>query len=81
MLHAAFFFHNNLGDPHRALMFIKNVSITGAFLLLLANGAGSLTVDNRVSWNARLQACAALGECLALPLTETRVGLSRYRRN
>jgi putative oxidoreductase len=29
------------------IMFLKNVSIAGGFLLLLANGAGPLSLDRR----------------------------------
>ena len=52
----AFFFHNNLGDQTQTLMFLKNVSITGAFLLLVANGAGPLSIDNRLKRNSFIQA-------------------------
>ena len=52
----AFFFHNNLGDQTQTLMFLKNVSITGAFLLLVANGAGPLSIDNRLKRNSLVQA-------------------------
>jgi putative oxidoreductase len=52
----ALFFHNNLGDQTQTLLFLKNVSITGAFLLLLANGAGPLSIDNRLKRNSLLQA-------------------------
>jgi putative oxidoreductase len=52
----AFFFHNNLGDQTQTLMFLKNVSITGAFLLLVANGAGPLSIDNRLQRHSLLPA-------------------------
>ena len=42
---AALIFHNNLGDQVEMIMFLKNVSIAGGFLLLVANGAGPLSVD------------------------------------
>ena len=29
------------------IMFLKNVSIAGGFLLLVANGAGPLSIDSR----------------------------------
>ena len=44
---AAFTFHNNFGDQIQMIMFLKNVSITGAFLLLIAKGAGPLSIDRR----------------------------------
>jgi putative oxidoreductase len=31
------------------VMFLKNVSIAGAFLLLAVNGAGPLSIDRRVA--------------------------------
>lgn len=44
---AAALFHNNLGDQIQMIMFLKDVSITGAFLMLMANGAGTLSLDHR----------------------------------
>lgn len=44
---AAALFHNNLGDQIQMIMFLKDVSITGAFLMLVANGAGPLSLDHR----------------------------------
>jgi putative oxidoreductase len=38
-------FHTNFGDQIQMIMFLKNVSIAGGFLLLVANGAGPLSVD------------------------------------
>lgn len=38
-------FHNNFADQMQMIMFLKNVSITGAFLLLVANGAGAFSID------------------------------------
>jgi len=46
---AAGFFHNHFGDPIQMIMFLKNVSIAGAFLMLVANGAGPLSLDHRRS--------------------------------
>ncbi len=43
----ALMFHNNLADQTQMIMFFKNVSIAGAFLLLVANGAGPLSLDRR----------------------------------
>ena len=53
---SALFFHNNFGDQNQTLMFLKDVSITGAFLLLVANGAGPLSIDNRLKRNSLVQA-------------------------
>lgn len=44
---AAALFHNNLGDQIQMIMFLKDVAITGAFLMLVANGAGALSLDHR----------------------------------
>lgn len=44
---AAALFHANFADPIQMILFLKNVSIAGAFLLLAANGAGSLSLDAR----------------------------------
>jgi uncharacterized membrane protein YphA (DoxX/SURF4 family) len=46
----AFVFHNNFADQVQSIMFLKNVSIAGAFLLLVGRGAGSLSIDH---WLAR----------------------------
>jgi len=40
-------FHNNFADQVQMIMFLKNVSIAGGFLLLVANGAGPLSLDRR----------------------------------
>jgi putative oxidoreductase len=40
-------FHSNFADPIQMIMFLKNVSIAGGFLLLVANGAGPLSLDQR----------------------------------
>jgi putative oxidoreductase len=43
----AFLFHNNFADQIQMIMFLKNVSIAGGFLLLVANGAGAISLDRR----------------------------------
>jgi len=40
-------FHSNFADQVQMIMFLKNLSIAGAFLLLAANGAGPISVDAR----------------------------------
>ena len=44
---AAFLFHNNFADQIQMIMFLKNVAIAGGFLLLVANGAGAISLDRR----------------------------------
>ena len=44
---AAFLFHNNFADQIQMIMFLKNVSIAGGFLLVVANGAGAVSLDRR----------------------------------
>lgn len=44
---AAAIFHNNFGDQIQTIMFLKDVAIAGAFLILVAHGAGSLSLDHR----------------------------------
>jgi putative oxidoreductase len=43
----ALLFHHYFSDPIQMLMFLKNVSIGGGFLLVLANGAGQISLDAR----------------------------------
>jgi putative oxidoreductase len=45
----AFVFHHNLADQTQMLMFFKNLSIAGGLLLLAANGAGPLSLDQRAA--------------------------------
>jgi putative oxidoreductase len=46
-LASAVLFHNNFADQIQMIMFFKNLSITGAFLMLAVNGAGALSLDAR----------------------------------
>ena len=45
----AFIFHNNFADQIQTIMFLENVSIAGGLLLLVANGAGPLSIDRRLA--------------------------------
>ena len=44
---SAVIFHNNFGDQTQMIMFMKNISIAGGFLLLAVHGAGAYSIDNR----------------------------------
>ncbi|HLF29577.1 MAG TPA: DoxX family protein [Xanthomonadales bacterium] len=44
---SAFLFHGNTADQMQQIMFMKNLAIAGGFLLLLANGAGKISLDSR----------------------------------
>ena len=43
----ALLFHLHFSDELQLINFLKNVSIAGGFLLLVANGAGPLSLDQR----------------------------------
>jgi putative oxidoreductase len=38
-------FHRNLADQMEMIQFLKDISIAGGFLLLVANGPGRLSID------------------------------------
>ena len=42
-------FHSNFADQMQMIMFLKNVAIAGGLLLLVANGAGPLSLDRRAA--------------------------------
>ena len=44
-------FHANFDDQMQMIMFMKNLAITGGFLLLVAHGAGAWSLDNRLAKN------------------------------
>lgn len=46
---SAILFHFDFADQTQMVMFLKNVSISGAFLLLVVNGAGKFSLDARKS--------------------------------
>ncbi len=46
---SAIVFHSNFADQIQMVMFLKNLSIAGGFLLLVASGAGPLSLDRRAS--------------------------------
>jgi putative oxidoreductase len=49
----AVIFHHNFADQIQAIQFLKNCSIAGGFFLLVANGAGPLSQDHRLSKHDR----------------------------
>ncbi|HJW07826.1 MAG TPA: DoxX family protein [Rhodanobacter sp.] len=53
-LASAALFHAHLGDAAQAINFWKNVAMAGGFLMLAANGAGTLSLDH--VWNKRRNA-------------------------
>ena len=46
---AGLIFHSNFGDQIQMIMFLKNVSIAGGLLLLMARGAGPVSIDQRLA--------------------------------
>ena len=40
-------FHRNFADQTQMIMFLKNLSIAGGFLMLVVNGVGPLSLDRR----------------------------------
>ena len=46
---SAVIFHSNFADQIQMIMFMKNVAIAGGLLILVANGAGSFSLDRRSS--------------------------------
>lgn len=44
---AGVIFHSNFSDQIQMIMFMKNIAITGGFLLLAAHGAGEYSLDGR----------------------------------
>jgi putative oxidoreductase len=46
---SALLFHNDFANQIQMIMFLKNVSIAGGFLLLVAHGAGPISLDRRAA--------------------------------
>jgi putative oxidoreductase len=46
---SAVIFHTHFSDQIQMIMFLKDVSIAGGFLLLVAQGSGPLSIDRRLS--------------------------------
>ena len=46
---SALLFHANFGDQMQMIMFMKNVSIAGGFLMIVSLGGGAFALDNRLN--------------------------------
>ena len=46
---AAVIFHADFSDQIQMILFMKNISIAGGLLLLVAHGSGKLSIDNKFS--------------------------------
>jgi putative oxidoreductase len=46
---AALAFHHDFGDQMQTIHFMKNLAIAGGFLYVIAFGAGTISVDQRMS--------------------------------
>ena len=44
---SALLFHANFGDQMQMIMFMKNISIAGGFLMIVSLGGGAFSLDNR----------------------------------
>jgi len=44
---SAALFHASFGDQMQMIMFMKNLALAGGFLMIVALGAGSWSIDNR----------------------------------
>jgi putative oxidoreductase len=47
-LATAIYFHTNFAEPNQTFHFIKNMVMIGGLLQLVANGAGAISLDNRI---------------------------------
>jgi putative oxidoreductase len=45
----AVLYHSNFADQTQMIMFLKNFSIAGAFLMFLAHGAGAYALDKNAA--------------------------------
>jgi putative oxidoreductase len=41
-------FHGNIGDQMQMIQFMKNVAIAGGFLMIVSQGGGAFSLDNRL---------------------------------
>ena len=45
---SALIFHSDFGDQMQSILFMKNLAMAGGLLMLVANGAGSWSIDARL---------------------------------
>ncbi|MEO1182839.1 MAG: DoxX family protein [Cyanobacteria bacterium J06636_28] len=45
---ATLVFHNPIADPTQMIQFLKNLAIIGGLLMVIAHGAGPISLDNRL---------------------------------
>lgn len=50
---AALGFHRDFADPNAIAHFLKNISITGGLLQVVAHGAGTFSIDRRLKESPR----------------------------
>jgi len=60
-LATAAFFHTDFADPNQTFHFIKNLIMTGGLLQVVANGAGAISLDSRLSNGRRRTGGVVLG--------------------
>ena len=46
---SALIFHHNFADQIQSALFMKNMAIAGGFLFLMVNGAGLISLDNKLA--------------------------------
>jgi putative oxidoreductase len=57
-------FHANFSDPNQTFHFIKNLIMTGGLLQIVANGAGAISIDNRIFKKQTLDGAVKVGSWL-----------------
>jgi putative oxidoreductase len=50
---APILFHLNFADQTQSIMFMKDISIAGGFLIIFARGAGDLSLDRKLAATSR----------------------------
>lgn len=52
LIPVTYYFHTNFADPMQMTMFLKNLSIMGGLLVLIASGAGKYSLDEMMAKKA-----------------------------